>query len=427
MHRTNPAELKPREYVLARIRLLAAMARVCDTPFARAIFHHVNNNADNSYASCSLDVSTKIAISRKGVHKYNHKRRTAVSLSKWLHRVAVTVRTTAHRSKPYSVNYVGDNPRSTQSLFHSIFIANYEAFVEQLAYKLSTVLLDIPEPKLLSGDDLAEAYANNIGESSCMTGNDAYDLVSLWACNPCTVKLAVMQKGEIEARALLWSVGSRVYLDRVYPNHGLSNVAMRQWAASKGYWLREGDGLPSGNVVFFRDQDGRREFARSLFVTLNLPSSDKYPYADSFRWVDKKSCHTITLSNSDNHGDDGVLSSTGGDIEDVGTLCERCDCWHCEDDMTYTDEGFYCSECLEEHYRWCEDVCELVPVNNCYLLHDGTYETDAIECESCSDMFSLNSKHVAFHEHTQTELCSHCYEQAEQDRREQETREAANA
>lgn len=140
----------------------------------------------------------------------------------------------------------------------------------------------------IHGDAILQAYKDELGGSSCMTGKDPdseYNLIGLYAVNPDSVGLLLYRGPGLPAhahgaaRALLWTCrcGTRI-LDRIYPNSGTHVQTMRMWAKRQGIVNRNHESVPDDD-----EQVGLSD-GESYSITLDLPSYLKIPYLDTFHW-----------------------------------------------------------------------------------------------------------------------------------------------
>jgi len=249
-----------------------------------------------------------------------------------------------------------------------------------------------PKFKTLKGEDIVAAYSDEIGGSSCMTGDDS-DKVQIYADND-NVSLLVCNN---QYRALLWECddGTKV-LDRIYPNAGDHVGWFHEYAKANGIVYRMHNHMPDGNV----------ELSDEQFHRVTLRHDDVFPYIDTFHYGSIDGSE-VELSNESCFGDihfsctegghsetqrcDRCGASTGGDfIESHGDMyceycrnehlfcCDRCGDWEPVESCREIDSCCWCDYCTDHWASWC-DKCETYTT-------EGTVEcADMYYCDTCRD------------------------------------------
>jgi len=214
--------------------------------------------------------------------------------------------------------------------------------IQHIAAQINTKLFgDTDEIRLDSGQQITCNYKDDIGGSSCMTG-DAADYVGLYADNPNKIKQLVMRSMNDTARAIVHVLDNGMYhMSRIYATSEDLKQRMRDYARDKK-WLYYATAV---DVVH----------SKSMLVVSGLDYTDgEIPYADSlnaYRIENGK----LTITHPAN-AYDGILDSTCGELED-SSRCIGCG-EHIDGDDTYQEHGeIYCSGCHGELFSWCE-VCE---------------------------------------------------------------------
>ena len=237
---------------------------------------------------------------------------------------------------------------------------------------------------IISGQAITDAYINNFGGSSCMTGNNS-DYVAIYADNPDKVSL-VQYRNSINARALLWTAncGTRI-LDRIYPNDGQHIPALHKWAIDNNIIHRSYNSLPNGDHVRLSD---------SADYEVTLKHQGTFPYMDTFCWADEVDGNSMTVSNSKDGCFNIVLQDTAGGHS------EQQQCGNCngsvDDEEAYSMEGqIWCSSCYDDHFTCCENCYETVGNDEMVQVTEENGYDDYI-CEDCA-----RSKYYQ---------CDHCQE-----------------
>lgn len=147
--------------------------------------------------------------------------------------------------------------------------------VDAIAYAYGVA---IPDPtqytfEIVGGDDITRYYRNS-SVHTCMSGGRN---VGLYAANPDKVRMLIINRlGKFHGRALIWNTDEgAVCLDRIYPSDGGYHIELaRKYAESQGW-----DSLPT--------QSFGQMFAsgKHYTVTLEHDPDGRYPYMDTFRYV----------------------------------------------------------------------------------------------------------------------------------------------
>jgi len=161
--------------------------------------------------------------------------------------------------------------------------------------------------------------------SSCMREDRCKDFFSIYEMNPGKVKLVIHldDEGKLLTRALVWDMGGKHYLDRVYFTYEEDMALVRRWVEK--VYLKK-----SLHVLSLQDKI-------ILDNSQNLDGSfDKYPFMDTFKFYypeEKK------LQIKDPGKEIGwlILQSTTGGYEAIGMVyCAIEDGIFPEDDCVYS-------------------------------------------------------------------------------------------
>jgi len=293
--------------------------------------------------------------------------------------------------------------------------------------------------------DIAQAYHEGFGNTSCMTGgsiSSIKQLLSLYVENPEKIQLAKYYYGSSQARALIWHVAEgEIFIDRIYSN--IVNIRedfiseIKNLYKDKTVHLREHNNLPCGEETF-----------KSFCFDLNEPSSGEYPFLDTFRYANESTAiNTITVSNNSD-GMDYLCNNcdgTTGEIlfcDDCGeiiigdsryieiydkTVCEGCfdNCYETCDDCGVYEKADnilsalgnrnVCENCLKDNYTFCE-CCETnhwksdvqyiqsTESNVCNTCLTENYS----KCNDCGKYHLITDLHKAFNNNMEVHLCSIC-------------------
>ena len=269
--------------------------------------------------------------------------------------------------------------------------------IRSLAEKINSLLWtdeELNNVELIRGKAITEAYKNEIGGSSCMTGcNSSY--TKLYASNPTRFEMLIIRSGNDSARAIIHKLDNgRKLLGVVYTTAKHLYDKMQNYA-TKQNWI----------LYVNRDQD------KTTWIMSDLQYNDgEIPYMDI---LTSGEIYGNLLTVSYNTGS-FELCNQNGDLEG-GYHCENCGDRIYEDDIYNDDNGnIYCEYCFNEKFIWCPD-CESVTHNNdtVYIqgkeIHICQYCADKhyYKCENCEDYFTINSV-LGLNDDT---YCKNCFDQ----------------
>ena len=199
------------------------------------------------------------------------------------------------------------------------------------------------EFKIVSGDDILkyyyhENYFNQNGSlgNSCMKSNSCQEYFDIYTQNPMVSMLVMLAPNDkLLGRALLWQVGEEKIMDRIYTIQDDTHFHhMAKWAFDNGYIHKAYQNWQSCQTFF----DGQNEVEKKLSINLTSWDLDKYPYLDSFKWLDMKTGILTNFQpehfkNDDHSGNFRTLTTSCGGYEYGDYLA------FCEIDREYTHRG----------------------------------------------------------------------------------------
>ena len=215
--------------------------------------------------------------------------------------------------------------------------------------------------KIVSGDDIKKYYhqdsyqseSGSLG-SSCMKYSKCQNFLDLYTKSD-KVKMVILSKEKsdlIIGRALIWdcsqdSDGYRVsskIMDRIYTIQDEDYTHFfKIWAKENGYWFKTNQNW--GDAGHF---DSKTEESVELKLSLKIDTSDlfKYPYLDTFKWLDIKSGDIFNYKPTYFTNDTSrfiLLSSADGQYNDCNHIkfddIDRV--WRHPGDMEYYGGGNY--------------------------------------------------------------------------------------
>ena len=263
-----------------------------------------------------------------------------------------------------------------------------------LAAEIDKQLAVKSEIRLLKGDEIRTAYANCVGGSSCMTGDNS-EYVGLYVDNPRKIRLAVCRINHESARCIVWKTNRGLVHDRIYGDSErtrelLSDTLKRQ-------------NIPNAFLGFLHD----KLYVRELWYT-----DGEIPYCDTFRGGQVQGEGKISLKNGSWETDNYVLESQEGLLDDE----DSCHCTNCEDridDIYFVGNDPYCQYCFDEYFNTCYQCNEPIindavirgPDDNSYCkdCHDEKFKL----CNICEEYFDNDDmKQGPDCEH----YCEDCYD-----------------
>jgi hypothetical protein len=199
------------------------------------------------------------------------------------------------------------------------------------------------EFKVVDGEDILkyyhqDNYFNQNGSlgNSCMKSESCQEYFDIYTQNPMISMLVVLAPNEkLIGRALLWDLGEMKVMDRIYTIQDDTYFHhISKWATDNGYIHKAYQNWQTTNSF----TDGQDVIEKNLSVQLKSWDCDKYPYLDSFKWLDMKTgilsnFQPINFKNDDHSGDYRTLTTSCGGYEYGDYLA------FCEIDREYTHRG----------------------------------------------------------------------------------------
>jgi len=181
------------------------------------------------------------------------------------------------------------------------------------------------EFKIVSGDDIRkyyhqDHYYGNSGSlgNSCMKYDNCQRFFTLYTSNPSTITMLVMLNdsgSSILGRALLWNFDSYKIMDRIYTiNDEQLSYHFKKWAVENGYMYKQEQ---KWNTTLQFELAGKK-FEQKFAITIPNHECEKYPYLDTFKFLDKK---LGILYNYIPHKEVRTLSTPDGSTFDSDVYC----------------------------------------------------------------------------------------------------------
>jgi len=269
------------------------------------------------------------------------------------------------------------------------------------------------EVKLINGSAITDAYKNEVGTTSCMTG-DCADYTKLYESNPTRFQMLTMFYGNNSARAIVHKLDNGMFLlDKIYSDCEDLKTRMIDYAIEHNWYYRRSN--EASDCVIF---DAQYEIDNyDDIVVSGLSYSDgEVPYMDTLTeyrlqndTIDIFHCHSSYIA-------DGTLDSTSGELES-SRYCDNCgesmygDDVYCVGDYVvcqgcYNGNYFYCEKCGEDCHN--DDAVCMADTKNCicqYCANSSCYQ-----CEDCDEYFEeTDSLYSTYYEQYVCESCIENY------------------
>lgn len=257
--------------------------------------------------------------------------------------------------------------------------SDYEKFVYALKALWSYGGYEI---KLVKGEDIRYWYnsenyyaiTNTLG-NSCMSHEECSGYFDLYCTQPECQMLIALKENKLAARALVWTIEDKTFMDRVYYIEDFLYNIFVNYAKENKWYIRESNCLLSDgdDQRFLSPKDNYTEPVTEHFVLNLVKIYHEWPYIDTFRYLDLDNEVLTTYSRRDTY----TCSSTDGtyqDSEDWGEYeCTNCGCTYSdEDDMVFSEyyDEAGCPNCME----WSELVDDWVPDREIeYVITNSNY------------------------------------------------------
>jgi len=224
--------------------------------------------------------------------------------------------------------------------------------------------------EIVEGKNIYYAYEDGYGANSCMTGEDAYK-VTLYVENPEKIKLLkYSDKLGHKARALIWRTDQGVVvLDRIYASSKHIIPIVEEWAKTNGL-------VPRGEL----------SIEKPLTVTVKRPSDKRMPYIDTFCELMEVTEDSYVLTFWADHPLHIFHDTNGADY--ATRVCCVCGNPIDEDsgDYYYENDEFYCDQCFNEIYFWCEDCENYVRMDDAVSVYDAC-RNERLACSYCAERY----------------------------------------
>jgi hypothetical protein len=247
-----------------------------------------------------------------------------------------------------------------------------EYWIDRISNQYRSRIVDDSQFKILTGYDIVDAFADEVGGHSCMTG-DCANLTELYADNPDRVSLLVY--GDARGRAIVWNADcGETLLDRCYADTDDVKRLMRDYATRQGWVCRNGD-QPRN--------DGWEGGQRYVVSDLDVPGSLVVPWLDTLDRGQISDCGSY-LTVGHIHGE-CLRNQDGGPFHDAHR-CERCSCFVQDDDVRHNLHGeTWCESCWDDYFMNCEQCCETIEHHEAVTIPAPRGRWTMEVCQECAD------------------------------------------
>lgn len=265
-----------------------------------------------------------------------------------------------------------------------------------LAEKINLLLWteeELNSVKLLRGPAITEAYNDEIGGNSCMTGcNSSY--TRLYEVNPTRFEMLVIRSDNDSARGIVHHLDDgRILLGKVYTTAEHLLETIDNYAEQQG-WLNMAtlDSIDKDTLIM-----SGLKFCKS-----------EIPYMDVL--TQGEVCDNL-LTVSYNTGLFN-LQNQNGSLSDY--ICETCGGYIYEDDIYSGNYGdSYCQSCFEDNFIICDCCNDIICSGDSIFIEGKGIST----CQNCADSHYYSCKTCGeYHEvgnmrfFNDTAYCEDCYD-----------------
>ena len=259
---------------------------------------------------------------------------------------------------------------------------NYQ--YEQLNNLLKARIVDDGELVIVEGEDIRKYYNcenNNPGgtlENSCMRYDECQKYLDIYVDHAKMLVLLNRVTDKISGRAIVWQIGDKTFMDRVYytKDHML-DVFINYAKEHKWYYREYNSLLDTGDSQSWYGPNDDYQNPNTWNLKIHVGYYDYFPYIDSFRYFLDRDLYDYPI--------DGYESCdcTDGSTSDSSYCycCEECgaEYWGREDELpdeiywSDHDECYYCTDCC----TWNDYVDDYVlksDLRDVYMSNDSERE-----------------------------------------------------
>ena len=232
---------------------------------------------------------------------------------------------------------------------------NYE--YEQLNNLLKARIVDDGELVVVEGEDIRKYYNcenNNPGgtlENSCMRHDECQKYLDIYVDHAKMLVLLNKVTDKISGRAIIWQIGDKTFMDRVYyTKDHMFDIFINYAKEHKWYYREYNSLLDTGDSQRWYGPEDNYQNPNTWNLKIHVGYYDYYPYIDSFRYFLDGDLYDYPINGYDSCDcTDGSISGSS-----FCYCCDECgaEYWGNEDELP---DGIYWSNHDECHY--CNDCC----------------------------------------------------------------------
>lgn len=275
---------------------------------------------------------------------------------------------------------------------------NYE--YEQLNNYLKARIIDDGELVIVEGEDIRKYYNcanNNPGgtlENSCMRYDECQKYLDIYVDHAKMLVLLNKATDKISGRAIIWQIGDRTFMDRVYytQDHML-NLFIGYAKEHKWYYREDNSLLDTGDSQYWYGPNDNYQNPNTWNLKINVGYYTYFPYIDSFRYYLDGDLYDYPVGGCDSCDcPDGLTSGSS-----YCYCCDDCgaEYWENEDEMpdeihwSYHDECYYCDDCCTWN-NYVDDFVLRSDLQDVYVSDDSEIEIPIWELENNSNFVKIN-------------------------------------
>lgn len=271
---------------------------------------------------------------------------------------------------------------------------NYE--YEQLNNLLKARIVDDGELVVVEGEDIRKYYNcknNNPGgtlENSCMRYDECQKYLDIYVDHAKMLVLLNRVTDKISGRAIIWQIGDKTFMDRVYyTKDHMFDIFINYAKEHKWYYREYNSLLDTGDSQRWYGPDDNYQNPNTWNLKIHVGYYNYYPYIDSFRYFLGGSLFDYPIVGCVSC--DGTCGLTSG--SSFCYCCDECgaEYWGSEDEspsgihLSAHDDCYYCDDCC----TWNDYVDDYVlrsDLRDVYMSIDSEREIPIWELEN-SDYF----------------------------------------
>lgn len=257
-----------------------------------------------------------------------------------------------------------------------------DEFLQKIAHSINKCLFGVElKIRLDKGVAIRENYANNVGGSSCMSGNCAC-YVGLYVDNQDRYQQLIVEFGNDSARAMVVKLDNgKFFLDRIYTTSENLIPEIKKYTKEQGWLYRAYNDADEYEV--FKDGEHEIDNYNQMIVSGLNYNDGEVPFQDTLIDYDLAN-HKLNLFHGKSDYDAiGRVDATNGYLENGDEpRCCCCGDYISEENLYSANDEYYCECCFDENFSTCYQCGD--PENN-----DNCVESNSCDvyCRHCADVY----------------------------------------